>query len=441
MRRMVIPTVLASLACALTAMPAAAQDVAHPAHIHEGLCPTPGAIVAPLGDVSPDLFVDGAPGVGSLPVGAQPARPLAASITTVGIPLATIVGSDHSIVVHASAADMGTYLVCGVVGGRTMGDRDLPIALAPVGDSGFSGVAVLSDAGSDTTRVAVYLIGSDAAAGGPAASPSPSASIALVPVAVELGQRIQFAGYDIAIEEARFDPVLGTLAIDGLFGNTGTGPANLTSIQLRAQPSVTWGTTSIPLRFATGGPVPAGTTSHFTLQAAGQLPDGFTLDGSTLAFGTADQHQATLPLQGGAPGSFVATQRFRVPKAARSLRIKGAMRVMITSARVVPATCTGRPDGVTFDPTGTDEMSLVLSVTIQGLAPNGALLGSFVTVPDGTSAVGGPGTVGIRRGDTLRDITLCYRIPAPAAGRYRWRIESDRRKASSSFQIPAPATP
>ena len=197
MRRITIPTLLATLALALPAMSVTAQEVAHPAHIHEGVCPVPGDIVAPLGDVGSDLIVDGTPGAGSLPVGAQPTQPLLGSITTVDLPLATIVGSDHSIVVHASADDMGTYLVCGTVGGRTMGDTELPIALAPVDGSGYVGVALLSDTGAGTTRVAVYLTQAGAAGSAPSGPPSPAASLGLAPSTVTLAQPLQFAGYDI----------------------------------------------------------------------------------------------------------------------------------------------------------------------------------------------------------------------------------------------------
>ncbi len=440
MRRITIPTALVALACFLPVVPAAAQDVAYPAQIRAGVCPSPGAIVAPLGDVGADLKVDGAPAAGSLPIGTSPTVPITASVTTVDLPLATMVGSDHSIVVLAGGANTDTPLVCGSIGGRTMGATDLPIALSPVGGSEYGGVALLSDTGPGTTRVAVYIAQLGTAQPGASAAPSAGASAAVVPTSVVLNQPLQFAGYDIVIEEARLDPKLGTLEIDGTFGNAGTGTASLTSIQNGAKPSITWGTEIVPLGFRVLDNVPPGTTVPFTLFSS-RLPDGLTLDGSVLAFGTPDQHQATLPLQAGVPGTYVATQDFRIPQAARSRRIKGAMRVNIDSAQVVPATCTGRPTGVAFDPTGTDEMSLVLSVTIQGLAPNGALLRSFVTVPDGTSAVGGPGTVGIGRGDTQRDITLCYRVPVPVDGRYEWRIESDGRKATSKFKVPALETP
>ena len=160
-----------------------------------------------------------------------------------------------------------------------------------------------------------------------------------------------------------------------------------------------------------------------------------------MTFGAADQHQATLPLRAGATGTYLPVQTFKVPKAARSLRVKGAARVTIESARLMPATCAGRPREVVFEAARATEMALVLSVRIEGLARLGALIGSYVTVPDGTSSVGGPGTAAVAGGDTLRDITLCYRVPAPADGRYRWRVEAGGRHASTRFTIPAPKAP
>ena len=125
MRRLTLPMAMVVASLAL-GVPAAAQDVAHPSHIHEGVCPAPGAIVATLGEVTSDLITDGGPAAGPLPVGVAPTTPIMSSVTTLDLPLASLVASPHSIVVHASAADMGTYLVCGNVGGRTMEIRVSP---------------------------------------------------------------------------------------------------------------------------------------------------------------------------------------------------------------------------------------------------------------------------------------------------------------------------
>jgi hypothetical protein len=445
MRRLALPVIGVVVAGMMSAVPAAGQDVAHPAHIHEGVCPAPGAIVATLGDVTADFTVEGAAAAGALPVGADPTSPIMASATTTDLPLATIVASDHSIVVHASAAEMGTYLVCGNIGGRTMADTQLPIALGQVGGSGYSGVALLEGTAADTTLITVYLAAAGASqpsvAASPNASPAPAASDSLAPTTVVLDQPLQFSGYDIEVQEVTFDPVLGTVEVSATFGNTGTGTANLTALQLSARPAIVSGTTSVPLKLLTSGLVPGGTAVSDKLVTTGALPDGFALDDAVLTFGAADQHQATLPLRAGAPGTYLPVQAFKVPRDARSLRLKGLAKVTIDSARLVPANCGGRPDEVTFEPALATEMALVLSVTIEGSAPSGAIIGSYVTVPDGTSSVGGPGATAVYRGDTLRDITLCYRVPAPADGRYRWRIESGDRRASSRFTVPAPESP
>ena len=121
MRRHALSMVMLITACLATAAPAAAPEVAHPADVHEGACPAPGAIVAPLGDVTTNCNHGRIPATDPLPVGADvPRHPVIASVTTLDMPLATLVSTDHSIVVHASTEEMGTYLACGSIGGRTI---------------------------------------------------------------------------------------------------------------------------------------------------------------------------------------------------------------------------------------------------------------------------------------------------------------------------------
>ncbi len=165
----------ASLALAVAALgggaSAAEMETAHPAHIHAGTCPAPGDVVAPLGDVTPSMA---GPAMGQ-----ASAVPVGVSVTSVPLALADIVAAEHAIVVHASADDMGTYLVCGDIGGEPMAEGVLPIGLAAVGDSGDAGVAVLADAGDGTTTVTIYLTHAGAEMGGGMehpmdASPSPA---------------------------------------------------------------------------------------------------------------------------------------------------------------------------------------------------------------------------------------------------------------------------
>lgn len=148
MRRLTLGAT-AALALALVAGGAVvAEHPPRPSHIHAGVCPAPGDVQAALTDV--------APGDGEA-VGAASAITVESSTTTVDLALADIVAADHSIVVHASPDDMGTYVVCGDIGGATRGGSGLAVGLAPVGDSTFSGIAWLGDNGDGTTSVSVFI--------------------------------------------------------------------------------------------------------------------------------------------------------------------------------------------------------------------------------------------------------------------------------------------
>ena len=196
-------------------------------------------MLATLGDVSAAFPVDGVSTAGALPVGAGTATPVAASTTTVPLSISDLVAADHAIVVHASAADMGTYLVCGDVGGLTMGDADLPIGLAPVNGSGYAGVAWLSDSGDGSTLVRVLLTRPGAGTSGPVGSPTPVGSPAPIgsPTAVgsptpasesvTLDSRVWFGGFDMSFTGATYDPTTGEVLVSGSFTNAGTAPQGL----------------------------------------------------------------------------------------------------------------------------------------------------------------------------------------------------------------------
>ena len=157
--RNLVRSITATITAALTvvaAVPVSAQDTSHPTGIYAGTCPAPGAAVVSLWDASPSFLVDGEPDAGE-PVGAQFGFPVEASVTIVEMPLDDLVASDHAIVVHRSEAEMDDPLVCGDIGGVMIGADELPVALAPVGLSPWSGIAILDDEGNGTTTVSVYV--------------------------------------------------------------------------------------------------------------------------------------------------------------------------------------------------------------------------------------------------------------------------------------------
>ena len=121
--------------------------VPHPAHIHAGGCPGVGDVVAPLNDVTV---------VGNEAQGAEDHVHVDYGLSTVELTLDDILAADHAINVHQSADDMGTYIACGNIGGHDVNGSFL-VGLGAVGDSGYSGIAWLTDNGDGTTDVEVAI--------------------------------------------------------------------------------------------------------------------------------------------------------------------------------------------------------------------------------------------------------------------------------------------
>lgn len=157
MRKTVIGGGIA-LAMALAPAGALAQDdmseddmmmgamVPHPSHIHTGDCSSIGDIIEGLSDVAV---------VGNDAQGAASAVRVDIGLTSIGTALADLLAADHSIVVHQSAEDL-TPIVCGAVGGHDV-DGSFLVGLGAFGDSGYSGLAWLTDNGDGTTGVSVTI--------------------------------------------------------------------------------------------------------------------------------------------------------------------------------------------------------------------------------------------------------------------------------------------
>lgn len=165
-RRFVVGTALAGAIGLGGGAVALAQDVTpaegHPSHIHVGTCaeldPNP---VAPLDNL--------------LPIGVDPDSDDAIEtegVITVGpvtysesddieFDWETMVGSPHAIAVHESEANIQNYIACGDIGGTVWDDdgKEMVIGLHPVGDSGYSGIAILSEDDDGEVDVEVYLSG------------------------------------------------------------------------------------------------------------------------------------------------------------------------------------------------------------------------------------------------------------------------------------------
>jgi len=138
---------------------ALAQDAevpAHPAHIHEGTCddlnPAPKETLSFVSVLMSDSDEEDA----NTPQGVLTAgRVLLSTTEGVELSMEDILADAHSIDIHLSEAEIGTYIACGEIGGVPV-DGDLYIGIRDVNGSGYSGVARLSEDG-DSTNVDIFL--------------------------------------------------------------------------------------------------------------------------------------------------------------------------------------------------------------------------------------------------------------------------------------------
>lgn len=76
----------------------------------------------------------------------------------VEVPFEDMLAESHSITVRASDDDLTTTVVCGEVGGAVV-EGELVIALHSVNDSGYNGIAILTEDGDGNVDFEVYVAG------------------------------------------------------------------------------------------------------------------------------------------------------------------------------------------------------------------------------------------------------------------------------------------
>jgi plastocyanin len=131
--------------------------VTHPAHVHVGTCAAPGDVQFPLNNAGTGLMAEDGSAMATEQQGSADAVPVDVSVTTVESPLADLLDGNHAIVVHESDENIGNYILCGDIGGLTMGGTDLAIGLAELNESGATGVAWLHDNGDGTTAINLFV--------------------------------------------------------------------------------------------------------------------------------------------------------------------------------------------------------------------------------------------------------------------------------------------
>lgn len=150
----------------------AEAELSQPAHLHVGTCadldPNP---VAPLNNLLPvgverndDGTIDEDADNSDLEtLGVLTNGPVTYSETDdIDLKWEDMLGSSHAIAVHESDANIQNYIACADIGGVVFDDDDdtkLVVGLQPVNDSGFSGIAILTEDDDGEVDVEVYVAG------------------------------------------------------------------------------------------------------------------------------------------------------------------------------------------------------------------------------------------------------------------------------------------
>jgi hypothetical protein len=130
----------------------------HPAHVHAGTCDDlePNPIVG-LDNVEPRQNDPEDEDANNDVQGVLTASQMNWSRTD-GLELSwdDMLATSHSVNVHESEENIQNYIACGEIGGINV-DGSMVIALHPMNDSGYSGIAIIRADGDDNTDIEIYL--------------------------------------------------------------------------------------------------------------------------------------------------------------------------------------------------------------------------------------------------------------------------------------------
>jgi hypothetical protein len=136
-----------------------ADNTPHPVAFHNGSCQKPDAKAAyTLGDVGPQQKDDGQSVTTDDIRGKLTTPPILTGSGTADVKLDDLLDTSdpYVLVVHQSAQDFGTLLACGEVAGALVNDQ-ITLALRPLTDAGYAGVAALGSTDDDKTAGSVVL--------------------------------------------------------------------------------------------------------------------------------------------------------------------------------------------------------------------------------------------------------------------------------------------
>ncbi len=137
----------------------AAVTPSHPGHIHAGTCgpdldPNP---IGPLNNIEPRMNEESDDENANAPEGVLTASNVLTSLSEeVEVPWEDMLATSHAINIHESDENIDVYIACGDIGGVVV-EGELVVALHPQNDSGYTGIAVLTEDSDGNVDVEVFL--------------------------------------------------------------------------------------------------------------------------------------------------------------------------------------------------------------------------------------------------------------------------------------------
>lgn len=236
----------------------------------------------------------------------------------------------------------------------------------------------------------------------------------------------------INVTGGTYDPLKHKLNIDASFQNTSTTQTEVSQVGNGVK--IVWNGQFLP-GYVIGGPVPVGATARAQIQL--QPPADFTVEGAVLTFGAPDEHQAIVPLNGNpatsdTPVDLVVNGKVKLGTYAAFTVNKGVL---------IPASCSGSSERIKYGPIKKNEVSIVLWGVATNTNPgNLAYIDQgFLLVPDGTTSASNPAVfISVPSKGTVRNLGMCFNVPAPGSGSYKLTLHESRSKVNGSMAFVIP---
>ncbi len=229
---------------------------------------------------------------------------------------------------------------------------------------------------------------------------------------------VWFAGYSIQATGAEYDEATGDLTIDVAFTNDQRTAADPLNLLIESTPLVVDGT-RYRLDCTNCTRLPPSSSTRTTLST--NITGGVDLAEASLEFGTPDQHQAIVPLDG-SPGSSESP----TSAAIEGTLVDGLTTFTAETVEIVPAGCSGLASDMAYTPLAADEMSIVVTGSAVTTERFGTGMGQALLTPPGGGPLASNSLNGymfvLTAGVPQHDIPACFAVPAPVTGDYLFTV-------------------